>query len=118
MPHVSHQRRVHYLYRLVHPVSGEFYVGVRSCDCRPEEDRKYRGSGRWPKLCSWDGITLTKEVLAEFSSRSEAEEAEVLLIDLALPDSLCRNGFATASAAFKEEIGRNKHGQLAKRWNW
>lgn len=91
----------HYLYRLTDPASGDFYVGVRSCGVDPANDLQYKGSGRWPRHCAYLLVKLRKDILAEFPSRLLAEEAEQLLIDLALQDSRCCNSVKTASAAFK-----------------
>jgi hypothetical protein len=101
MKHTSHDRTVHYVYRLVHDATGDFYIGVRSSDLPAAQDRSYFGSGRWPQHAKFHGLVLRKDVLGTFQTRTLAEEVEGLLIDMSLMDRRCRNSVKTASAAFK-----------------
>ena len=70
-------RRYHYVYRLDSTLSGEFYIGVRSCDCHPNQDR-YMGSGCWPATVHKSN--LKKTVLSLHETRAEAEEEEKRVI--------------------------------------
>ena len=53
---------------------GRGYIGVRSCKCAPEEDTKYFGSF-YDKTFK----PTKKIIISEFSSRKEAERAEITL---------------------------------------
>lgn len=35
----------YYIYKLEHIETGEFYIGSRGCESKPEEDKKYLGLG-------------------------------------------------------------------------
>lgn len=76
----------HYTYRLKDEVTGEYYLGVRSCNGDPTED-SYMGSGRWPQ--GKNG--LVKTILAQHTSRPEAEAHEVQLIRDNFGKPLCMN---------------------------
>jgi hypothetical protein len=71
----------HYTYRLtaVNPVDERVeYIGVRSCECLPEEDTRYLGSSRHlPR-----DLEYRKEILAVWPTRAEAVAHEVALHDL------------------------------------
>ena len=86
----SYKKECHYVYRLTNPLTGEFYIGVRSFLGDPDADA-YKGSGRWPSGAAYHGIELHKEILAVFDTRNEAEiaEANSIASNIALP--LCRN---------------------------
>lgn len=81
----------HYCYRCEEIESGRFYIGVRTCLGEPSSDAGYVGSGRWVQSCKANGFTPTKAVLAVFTSRLAAEEAERSLIAAAIDDPLCMN---------------------------
>ena len=70
----------HYVYRLDHEASGTFYIGVRSCDCLPAQDR-YKGSGCWTARVPL--LEVKKSILSTHCSRDEAEIAEKLAITAA-----------------------------------
>jgi phage replication O-like protein O len=69
----------HYVYRLDHEESGTFYIGVRSCDCSPNQDR-YKGSGCW--TATIPSSEIKKTILSTHESRDEAEVEEKRLIRL------------------------------------
>lgn len=73
-------KRYHYVYRITDEKTSQFYIGVRSCDCLPAQDR-YMGSGNW--LASANKADFRKEVLECFESRLEAEVGEVRYIQSA-----------------------------------
>lgn len=95
-------RRHHYVYRLDCTLSGEFYIGVRSCDCHPNQDR-YMGSGCWPATVHKSH--LKKTVLSLHETRAEAEEEEKRVIrsmsDAA--DMKNRTRYETAGACSESE---------------
>lgn len=97
----------HYLYRITAPASGDFYVGVRSCECRPSDD-PYMGSGVWAKSARQDGVRTVREVLATFDTRDDAEEAERLLIDMVIADKRCQNSWKSASADVRPSVRRGR----------
>ena len=81
----------HYVYRLTHIETGEFYIGLRSCYCNPSED-KYYGSGRWPQEVCRE--KLSKEIIGIFKTRQEAEITESFLINKHKDDLLFKNKFS------------------------
>lgn len=48
----------HYVYKLTDLITDEYYIGVRSSSCIPEEDRKYRGSMKsWTIAATFSAVT-------------------------------------------------------------
>ncbi len=108
----------HYVYRLEDRTTGEFYWGVRSCNCNPEDD-KYMGS-----MSTWkpNKNNLDKVIYREFNSREEANESEMCIIEMFIDKKiypLNRNyhnpkiGFCTLGLKLSDEvkskmIGRKK----------
>lgn len=80
----------HYVYRSENPGTGEFYIGVRSCYGEPANDTGYVGSGRWVRYGD-NARKLRKTILATFTTREEAEEAERETIAVVIHDPLNRN---------------------------
>jgi phage replication O-like protein O len=78
----------HYVYRSTRIVTGEFYLGVRSCACHPNQDR-YIGSGNW--IATVRAAEISKAVVAIYGTREEAEQAEKDLIRAHAGDKLLRN---------------------------
>lgn len=81
----------HYTYILKLPETGEFYIGVRSCIGKPEDDVNYKGS-----MCAWaiDKSKLTKEIISIYDSREIANIAEHFMIYLQRiinKNILCKN---------------------------
>lgn len=64
----------HYTYKITYN-TGKYYIGVRSCNCNPEEDTKYLGSS---KHTPNDKVIL-KEILDVFATRKEAVLNEIEL---------------------------------------
>jgi uncharacterized GH25 family protein len=70
----------HYTYFLTakEPYQGmKYYIGVRSCNGKPEKDSYVCSS----KIIKRNKIKVSKQVLAVWSSRKEAESHEILLHD-------------------------------------
>jgi hypothetical protein len=80
----------HYVYRVLRPDTGEYYIGVRSAWARVPDD-KYLGSGVWPMAMQAQGVRLVKDVLAEFKDRKSAEAYESSAIRSVFDDPLCKN---------------------------
>lgn len=89
----------HYVYRTTRIVTGEFYLGVRSCACHPNQDR-YIGSGNW--IATVKAAEIKKDIVATYGSREEAEQAEKDLIRTHAGDPLLRN--ATRYLASTEHV--------------
>lgn len=82
-----------YVYKITNKLSGEYYIGLRSCDCPIDQDA-YMGSGIRIKHCiNKYGIeNFSKEILGSFSTRPEASDAEALFVtEEVLEDPLCLN---------------------------
>lgn len=78
----------HYVYKLTHKETGEFYIGVRSTISEIEQD-DYYGSGKWPQ--SIKRKFLEKSILGVFDDRSTAEAFERAEIIKNARNPLCRN---------------------------
>jgi len=65
--------RHHYVY-YSYEEWGKGYIGVRSCDCRPEDDGAYFGS-----FTDANFRPTQKLILQEFATRKEAGDAEITL---------------------------------------
>lgn len=77
----------HYTYKIYDTKTGEYYIGVRSCKCLPEDD-PYMGS-----MVTWkpNSPNLAKQIYMEFPTRAEAEEWESCAIEGVIIDHLNRN---------------------------
>ncbi|AGH57125.1 hypothetical protein VPMG_00027 [Vibrio phage VBP32] len=64
----------HYTYKINYS-DGKAYIGVRSCECLPEEDSKYIGSSKYTP----NDLILNKEIIKCFTTREEAVEHEIAL---------------------------------------
>lgn len=106
-----------YIYKLTLLETGEYYIGVRSCDCNPVEDL-YMGS-----ITAWkvDKSKLTKEIIeSNFNTRKLANEYERSLIKENIDNPLNRNyhvpgeGFCTTGKRLtrkhKEKISNSLKG--------
>lgn len=74
----------HYTYRLtaLNPIDERrYYIGVRSCDCLPEDDAYMSSSRTVAKLIA-SGVQFQKEIIALWPTRKEAVAHEVALHDL------------------------------------
>ncbi len=78
----------HYVYKLEHLETSEFYIGSRSCKCHPTMDN-YKGS-----MLTWkpNRDMLKKTIIrSDFFNRNEAMEFEAEVIALNINDPLNRN---------------------------
>jgi hypothetical protein len=91
----------HFVYRTTDQETGEFYIGVHST---VDDDGRYKGSGKWVTTHP-DPTRLRREVLAKFSTRSEAEVAEARMISECIGNTLCRNKATEAHKLNSPENG-------------
>lgn len=80
----------HYVYRTTYLPTGEFYIGVRSSVTEPKDD-KYLGSGSFTFFSRYNRKGYSKEIIAEFPSRDEAETYELSIISQNISNTLCKN---------------------------
>jgi hypothetical protein len=83
-----------YVYKLINKNNSEYYIGLRSCWCLPEEDKKYYGSGKRIRSCikKYGKEIFEKQILKTFATRYEASEYEKFLVTIELiKDPLCLN---------------------------
>lgn len=82
----------HYVYKIDRETTGEYYIGIRSCDVKPLTDN-YMGSGRLlrEKLKA-DPLSFNKTILVIVASRKEAARIEKELVGPAqVADKKCLN---------------------------
>ena len=86
--------KYNYNYKITNTETNEFYVGVRSCDCEVEKDKYMGSSSIWTKLYIKEHKeVLVKEILFIFSTRKEANDNEVKLLQKYKDDPLCINKY-------------------------
>ena len=84
----------HYNYKITNIITGEYYIGVRSCKCEIKEDSYMGSSSIWTKLYIKEHRKeLVKEILEEYPSRKLANDAEVLRLKQYKGDPLCINKY-------------------------
>ena len=76
--------KYHYTYLIENltPIDDlQFYIGVKSCDCPPEENTDYMGSSvPLDEAIAQTGINnFKKHILETFESRKDAESHEVAI---------------------------------------
>lgn len=73
--------KYHYVYR-IDLKDGRFYIGSRSCNCRPEDDIKYFGSSDIvQEYVNQNSIShITKSIISIFFTSREAKSYEAQLI--------------------------------------
>lgn len=99
----------HYVYKVKDPITKEYYIGSRSCNCLPSEDTSYNGSMKTWIPNNYD--LLEKEILQEdFSSREDALIFESSLIGKHIKDTLNRN-YAQPGPKF-HTVGKDCSGEL------
>lgn len=82
----------HYNYKITNVKTNEYYIGVRSCKCKIEDD-KYMGSSTvWTKAyIKANREFLIKEILEIFPTRKLARDGEVVRLKEVENDTLCIN---------------------------
>ena len=111
----------HYLYRIVHIPSNRKYIGIRSCECMPKEDTRYRGSGvvMLRLLNVHPEEEFVKMILYIGDSREDVAELEELCVDkeyVARENTLnlITGGEETGCRLFTKEMKAN-HSKVLKR---
>ena len=71
------EKKFNYVYITTNLINGHQYIGDRSCDCEPTED-KYLGSGKLirRKINEYGKKNFKKEILEFFSTKQEAFNAQ------------------------------------------
>lgn len=112
---VDSDKLFHYVYWITHIPSDRFYVGVRSCDCLPEEDNYFGSGSAWKFLLNkYPKENFKKEIICVLSSRIEANSAEEeILGNLYDTNPLCMNLIAGGDSRLFSNDLRNSHIQ---RW--
>ena len=88
------RNRRFYCYKVTRISTGQYYIGKRTCECDPEEDVSYMGSGVviTNMLKHVDRSDFRKEILGEYQDNKSCLEAETKFIsDKYLKDDLCLN---------------------------
>ena len=78
-------KKYHYTYEIENTLipdgldEPKYYIGVRSCDCLPEEDIKYMGTSTTLSRAMTGGMQIyfKKTILNIFQTRKEAEQHEI-----------------------------------------
>jgi hypothetical protein len=114
--------RYHYTYRMDRTCSpdherfGEYYIGVRSCDCKPEKDTRYRGSGVVLKKKQKGGVHYRKTILATFATREEAlADEEERVGEDQLQDDLCLNLVSGGRGVIQSREFQQKHKEAVRK---
>lgn len=98
----------HYVYRVSDSLTGEFYVGARTCSCPVEQD-SYMGSGVWVKEALASGRFLSKEIISQHDNRDALGVAEAASIQAVIGLPNCMNKTASAPANLAGcQVGRTK----------
>lgn len=84
--------RSHYVYRIDYE-GGAFYIGVRTCAGRPENDA-YAGSGAGLRGM----VMVSKRILSRHADRASADDAERREVEAVLMDPRCLNRKVPAGA--------------------
>lgn len=90
---MCNEKKFSYVYKITNVENGQYYIGLRSCNCNPEEDA-YFGSGIKIQLSikKYGLKTFKKEIIKVFKNRVDASlyEQELVNEDV-LKDQLCLN---------------------------
>jgi hypothetical protein len=70
----------HYVYRLTHH-NGEYYIGVRTCECDPYDDPYMGSSSRMKKEYKGRYDEFQKHIISIQETREESENLERLLVN-------------------------------------
>ena len=84
----------HYNYKILNTKTGEFYIGVRSCKCKIEDDPYMGSSSIWTKLYIKEHRQdLEKQILETFATRKLANGGEVKRLKEVKDDPKCINQY-------------------------
>jgi|APSaa5957512576_1039674.scaffolds.fasta_scaffold11966_3 hypothetical protein len=85
----KNQKNNHYVYRLDDPITGEFYIGSRSCKCKITDDNYMGSYKRWKPE---DKTRLIKTILkTDFLNKNDAYDFEAGVIGENINNKLNRN---------------------------
>lgn len=88
------KKKYHYIYKTKCHSNDTWYIGMRSCYCKPEEDKKYFGSGKRLRYClrKYGRKNFTKEILELCDSREELKNREREIVnEKCIVDPKCLN---------------------------
>ena len=76
----------HYTYKIIDPQTNQYYIGVRSCECNPQNDDYMRSYRSWKPE---DESRLKKEIIKNsFETREQANKHEINLISSFIKDEI------------------------------
>ncbi len=118
-------KKYHYIYITTNIINEKQYIGDRSCNCLPENDKSYIGSGRPAfnnAVKKYGKKNFKKEILEILESRKETHKAEEKYIKL-YKTHISEDGYNiswagghgrindTLSVAIKEKISKSLKGR-------
>lgn len=73
--------KYNYVYKITNLINQKCYIGVRSSNCKPEEDTKYWSSSKYVKeaITNYGKENFKKEILSIWKTRVEALNEEIRL---------------------------------------
>jgi len=104
----------HYTYKLTNQTNDMLYIGVRSCQCESTEDTEYMSSSKYVKAAEGE---FTKEIIAVYETRAEAELAEMeMLTEVDAKNNECYYNMCNGAEKFTTQ-GLTKENSKAMRIN-
>jgi len=98
------KKNEHYVYKIIDPITKQYYIGSRTCKCEPKAD-DYMGS-----YCTWnpeDESRLNKEILkVGFKSRKDALEYEAKIIEEHIDNPLNENYHIPPNNFYGSMVGK------------
>jgi hypothetical protein len=90
MANINQNKKVHFLYKSINQLNGNYYVGIHSTN---KVDDSYIGSGTRfrNEVRKYGKSNFTREILEFFNTRGEALLAEFILVSSILQDPNCLN---------------------------
>lgn len=105
------KKKYYYIYKTICHANDTWYIGMRTCYCRPEEDTKYFGSGKRLRYCirKYGEENHTKEILVLCKNQKELKIKEREIVNKkCVSDPKCMNlqlggggGFSSKEHALK-----------------
>lgn len=118
--HLDSKFQFSYLYRITNKFTGEYYIGIRSCNGNPEDD-SYMGSGIriTASIEKYGRDNFQKEILKVCESREDASQAEAEMVNEdRLKDPLCLNlktgGEYVDGTVYSPEVGEKISDSIKK----
>ena len=106
----------HYVYKLVHNITGEYYYGLRSTKRNPYNDSYMGSSAVW----KFDRQLVTKKIIKICKTRMEAAKLEIKLIEKYFKDFKYNRNFtiSNVSTAYKEKFISDNKEILYQKYKW